>query len=795
MGSGRPRHGGGWHAIRYSLQLAYRLGPGRLWRAMRSRNACKTCALGMGGQQGGMTNESGHFPEVCKKSLQAMAFDMQAGIAKEFFANSDIAALKAMSPRQLEAKGRLTEPLYLAKGATHYRPISWHLALRMIADKLKKTAPQQAFFYASGRSSNEAGFLFQLFARALGSNHISNCSYYCHQASGVALQQALGVGTATVSVDDVEQADLLLLVGANPASNHPRFLSQLVRLRRRGGRVIVINPVREVALERFRVPSDVRSLLFGSKIADEYIQPHVGGDQALLMGVAKALCELHQQRGGVLAEQFMATHCHGQSEVMAVLKDTDRASLERESGVPWSTMLHVAELYARSQQTIIAWTMGITHHPNGVQNVQWLINLSLMRGMIGRAGAGLLPLRGHSNVQGMGTIGVTPALKAKAVARFEHLGLPLPAAPGLDTLATLEAAAEGRFRFGMALGGNLYGASPDAAYTHQAIGAVELMVYCNTSLNTGHAHGLGQETLILPVLARDEEPYRTTQESMFSFVRLSDGGAQRHLGPRPELHVLAELADLVLQRTPLRPKDQAGVTASSQELVWRELRDADRVRALIAKLVPDLEGIAEIAEKGEFAIPGRRLTATSMPAENGQARLLAAPLWLPAEVYGRGSAAWPLTLMTARSEGQFNTVVYEDHDYYRGQDRRDIILLNPDDIHRFGLKDDDEVEVRSPAGVMAKIKVRSFAIKAGNAMMYFPEANVLVPRWVDPVAKTPVFKRVPMRLERHGQPLVMAPSTSKGQHLAAASGGGTMAMLAWLRHAWRRHQRPVLPQC
>src|SRR5262245_19349327 len=290
----RLRSGGGLAAILYTLRMANRVGWRRLWQAMRSKNACKTCALGMGGQAGGMRNEAGHWPEVCKKSLQAMVADMQKGLEPAFFARWSIAQLQTLSPRELEWCGRLTAPLYAGPDDTYYRVVDWDFALGRIIRQFQSTPPDQHFFYASGRSSTEAGFLLQLFARLYGTNYVNNCSYYCHQASGVGLGQAVGTGTATVTLDDVENTNLFVLLGGNPASNHPRLMRSLMLIRRRGGHVIVVNPTREVGLVNFRVPSDVRSLLFGTNVASLYVQPHAGGDVALLTGVAKLLLERGQ---------------------------------------------------------------------------------------------------------------------------------------------------------------------------------------------------------------------------------------------------------------------------------------------------------------------------------------------------------------------------------------------------------------------------------------------------------------------------------------------------------------------
>lgn len=710
--------GGGWHAVRYTMTIGRRVGFLRLWRSMRSRNACKTCALGMGGQKGGMVNELGRFPEVCKKSLQAMAADMQGPLPEAFAKTYSVAQLQTLSPRELETAGRLVQPLFKAEGATHFRPLPWDEALAKISDKLRATPPEQSFFYFSGRSSNEAGFLLNLLARVYGTNHVNNCSYYCHQASGVGLGSSIGTGTATVRAEDLDKADLFFLIGGNPASNHPRLMTHLMHLRRRGGRVVVVNPVKETGLVRFRIPSDPWSLLFGTKIASDYVQVRIGGDIAFLMGVAKALVE----RGEGLAEDFLAKATEGWTETRHLLSAVSWSDLEAGSGTDRQSMEEIAALYARSERVIFGWTMGITHHEHGVQNVHWIVNLALMRGMVGKASAGLLPIRGHSNVQGMGTLGVTPALREAVLKRFEASGLEVPKMAGLDTMGCMDAAHAGRLRFGMALGGNLYGSNPDSTYAAEALGKLDLMVYLNTSLNTGHAHGLGRETLILPVLARDEEPYKTTQESMFNYVRLSDGGPARHEGPRGEVDLIAELGSRLMG-------EQGAVP-------WSRMHDAAEVRRWIAKLIPGFEALQGIdATKAEFVIPGRTLDEPRFPTPSGRARMHAHPMPPP-------PPAGELRLMTVRSEGQFNTVVYEEEDLYRNQERRDVILMHARDMERLGLREDQPVMVKNDTGTAGPVLARAFDIREGNALMYCPEANVLVPRRLDPLSKTPAFKSV-----------------------------------------------------
>ncbi len=717
----RPNHGGGWQAVFYTWRKAREVGGiRRLWKAMRSKNACKTCALGMGGQAGGMVNEAGHFPEVCKKSLQAMAADMQGAIRAGFFETYSVAQLQAFSPRELESSGRLTQPLVYERGAQHYRSITWDEAFDRLVARLKALPADETFWYFSGRSSNEAAFLLQMFARLYGTNNVNNCSYYCHQASGVGLTSVTGSGTATVKLEDLENADLVFVIGGNPASNHPRMMRSLMQVRRNGGHVVVINPAIEVGLVNFAVPSDVRSMLFGSPISSVYLQPHIGGDLALLTGLAKRIVEL-----GAADQQFLNDFCDGAPQFLQLLDETPWREIELKSGVARDEIFRAADLYARAKRAIFAWTMGITHHANGVQNVQAIGNLALLRGMVGRPGAGLLPIRGHSNVQGIGSMGVTPKLRDAVFERLQqHFQVQLPTTPGLDTLGCMEQASIGALKLGVCLGGNLYGSNPDARFARQSLGALETLAYLSTTLNTGHAHGLAKETLILPVLARDEEPQPTTQESMFNYVRYSDGGPQRLDGPRSEVEIVADLADRVL----------AGTTP----IDWRAMREARNIRQAIAKIVPGFEELAEIDRtRQEFQIPGRTFHEPIFATPSRRARLHT--FTIP-ELQTNGDQ---LRLMTVRSEGQFNTVVYEDYDVYRGQDRRDVILIHPDDLRRLGIAPNERVIVRSSAGELRNVIAKSYdAIRSGNALMYYPEANELVPRSVDPASRTPAFKNV-----------------------------------------------------
>lgn len=727
----KVKSGGGWPAIRYALRKAREAGGFfKFYKALRSRNACKTCAVGMGGQRGGMINEAGRFPEVCKKAMQAMAADMQGGITRDFWSTYSIEQLRRLSPRELEACGRLTEPVLYERGQDYYRPIAWDKALDRIVTKLKSLTANETFWYFSGRSSNEAGFLLQLFARLYGTNNVNNCSYYCHQASGVGLTSVTGSGTATIVLDDIDNADLVFMIGGNPASNHPRLMTTLMHVRRRGGKVIVINPVVETGLVNFKIPSSLRSMLFGTKIATDYYQPHIGGDLALLTGIAKRIDEM-----GSTDRAMLESHCDGWPDLAEQLRATGWDEICAKSGVDKIDIDQIAETYSAAKNVVFCWTMGITHHAHGVQNVQAIAALALMRGMIGRANAGLLPIRGHSNVQGIGSVGVTPKLKDAIFDRLQsHFGIELPTTSGLDTLGCVEQAAGGQLKLGVCLGGNLYGSNPDATYAARALSQLDTLVYLNTTLNTGHAHALADETIILPMLARDEEPQPTTQESMFNFVRLSDGGPRRHQGPRSEVGVIAHVAYAVL--------------GSGGPIDWQSMKDTGRIRSAIAAVVPGFDKIGRIDKtKEEFQIAGRTFHEPKFATPNGKAQLHAHKL---PELRGGDRT---LRLMTVRSEGQFNTVVYEDYDLYRGQHRRDVILLHPDDIQRLGLAPDQPVTVRNETGQLEDILVRAFPeIRAGNALMYYPEANVLVPRHVDPASKTPAFKGVTVEIQVPANP-------------------------------------------
>jgi molybdopterin-dependent oxidoreductase alpha subunit len=713
--------GGGTKKVLYTLATVGRIGVGKAAKALTSKNACKACAYGMGGQKGGMTNELGEFPSVCNKSVQAQSTDIQPAIPHAIFEHT-IDDLAELSGKEMEQLGRLNTPVFKSARGNRYRPVSWNWAIAYAAEQLAGTTPDRTFFYSSGRSSNEAGFVFQLLARVYGTNNVNNCSYYCHQATSEGLKTTIGTGTSTVELEDLTGADLIFVIGANPSSNHPRFIHMLKHCRDRGGDVIVINPAKEPGLVKFAVPKSPGSMLSGgTEIASDYLQPKIGSDIALFKGLMKAVLAM-----GAADLDFVRKHTAGVEALAADLEALSWETITERTGIDRADIERVAGRYAERQSVVFAWGMGMTHHTHGVANVEAIANLALIRGMIGRRYAGLLPLRGHSNVQGIGTIGVKPVVSEQIFAAMEKsFGVTLSRAKGYDTMAGLEAADRGEVDAAVMMGGNLWAATPDAGFATRAMGNIGFKLFLTTTLNRGHVHGLGDgEALILPVTARDEEWSPTTQESMFNYVRLSDGGINRLDNVRPETVILADIAEILVP--------DCGIDFAA-------FKQHARVREAIARIVPGMEALADIdVAKREFHIGNRVMHEPSFGTKDGKAHFVVTPLPEPPPNQ--------LILASVRSEGQFNTIIYEEHDTYRGRAGRDSVFLNRDDMDHFGVAPGQRIVVRSASGRMEGTAT-PFNLPRGSALAYFPEANVLTATAVDPRSKTPAFKSVPVWIE------------------------------------------------
>lgn len=718
--------GGGVKKILYTLNTVRKIGVRSSAKALKGSNTCKSCGLGMGGQLGGMTNELAEFPSLCNKSVQAQSTDNRAAIPEAIFKHS-LDEFKQLSGREMESLGRLNTPLIKRAGSQHFAPTSWLDAMQLAGERLAACAPERSFFYSSGRSSNEAGFVLQLFARLFGTNNVNNCSYYCHQASGLGLANTIGTGTATVELDDLTGCDFVFVIGANPASNHPRFIHQLQACRQRGGDVVIINPAREPGLIRFALAKKPLALVTGgSEIASDYLQPKIGSDLALLTALGKAVLEL---RGEDTA--FIEAHTRQFNEYKEQLEQASWEDLTTICGVTKQDIFRVAKAYCKAKRAVMAWGMGITHHQNGVDNVEAISNLALIRGMIGKRYSGLLPLRGHSNVQGIGTIGVKPVLSDDVFNNIErHLKVSLPKQPGLDTLACFDAASKGQIDAALIMGGNLYEATPDSRWAQTALNKIGFKCFLTTTLNRGHVHGIEEgDVVILPVTARDEEWHPTTQESMFNYVRLSDGGIERQDNVRPEVEILCDLASRSIAESPID---------------FHHFKSHSNLRNAIAATIPGMAALADIdIARKEFHIANRLLHKPRFNTPTQKASFIR-HYWDPNALKNK---QFPFRLMSVRSEGQFNSIIYEESDSYRGMDKRWVVMLNPADLANADLKAGDFVHVHSAYGSMRDVECHPFDLPRGSVMAYYPEANVLIGREQDPRSKTPAFKSVAVAVE------------------------------------------------
>jgi len=718
---------GGLTSLMYAVKVASKVGYGNFLKSITSRNTCKTCAYGMGGQRGGMINEAGTSLEICKKSIQAQLTDIQGAIPEAIFKKNTISELKKQSGKELEMLGRLNFPLYKEKSGSHFKKINWNDALNKVVQQFKKSSPEETFFYSSGRSSNEAGFILQLFARLYGTNNINNCSYYCHQASGVGMNATIGSGTATIQLEDLKKADLIFVFGANPSSNHPRFLTELMHCRRRGGNVVIVNPVKEPGLLRFTIPSDIKSMLSGgSPIASEYIQPKIGGDIAFIKGIAKVLISNNDYDNDFIKEH---TNCF--EDYCSDINNTIWEDIVESSGVDKKSIEHIASLYLQSKNTVFSWSMGITHHHFGVDNVESIVNLALIRGMVGRKYAGLLPLRGHSNVQGIGSVGMTPQLKEQVFKNIEEkLSVKLPKEEGMDTMACMNAAYNDKVNCAFLLGGNLFGSNPDTKFAEESLAKIPFKVFLNTTLNQGHLFGSDGEVIILPCAARDEEIQSTTQESMFNFVRKSDGGILRLNNVRSETEIICDLAIQILGTIPVD---------------FSKFKKHSNIREAIACTIPGFEKLMELEKSGEeFQISGRTFHSPEFHTKNKRANFKAVKI-PESQIYDQSTY---FQMMTVRSEGQFNTIIYEEQDVFRNQKERWIVLMNKHDMEERQLKENDLVDINNQTGEMKRVKVRVFDIKKSCLLTYFPEANILISNDTDPRSKTPGFKSVKVKISK-----------------------------------------------
>jgi molybdopterin-dependent oxidoreductase alpha subunit len=730
-----PAIGGGLPVIEYWAEHTLSSEGPALWKTLLHKSACLSCSWGTGGQKGGFTNEAGEKVQRCMKSVEAISAELKPAVPTGFFSRYNISQLQRLDSRGADRLGRLSYPVILRAGQSHYEQISWSEALDIATAAFQK-APERVASYSSGRSSNESAYILQLMIRALGSNNLADCSDLCHAPSTTALNEVLGTKTSVVSLESLKETDCVVLMGSNCSYNQPRLMNELIKLRDKGKQIIVINPMMEVGLVKFGSPSfPVTSLIPGSDIANLYLQPIPGSDVALFLGIQKSLIERN-----LIDTDYLQAHTEGAAAVIEQVRSTDWTTITSACGVSQAEIKAAATIIGNASSVVFAWGMGITQHQNSVDNVFGICNTALMTGNIGKTGAGVMPVRGHSNVQGFGSMGVTVDLKQEIQQALEKLlNRPLSRVKGYDTRSLIEAADAGKVDSLLCLGGNLYAANPNSNQAKRALGKIETIIYIATKPNLGHFHGLGsQQTLILPVLNRFENPYKTTVESGNNFVRLNDEG-ETHLKEadlKPEIAFLAELAHRL---------------HGDQPIDWRRLQEPQYVRQLIAQTIPGYEKIGTIDQtKEEFTIGGRILDQPKFSTPSGKAMLHVTPLpdlSLPGPEFFDLPADQPgivLALMTGRSYSQHNTVVYQIGDKYRGMPHRNCILVNRRDAERLGVAEHGSVTVRGNAGQMEKVEVIFGAVRPGAALMFYPEVNVIFSAKVESRSGTPAYKRVPV---------------------------------------------------
>ncbi|VTS06603.1 FdhF/YdeP family oxidoreductase [Tuwongella immobilis] len=689
--------------------------------------------------------------EFCENGAKAVAWEGDTRkCGPEFFRAWSISALAEQSDYWHGQQGRLTQPMILRPGTQHYAPIEWDAAFELIAAHLNALAtPDEAIFYTSGRTSNEAAFLYQLFVRQFGTNNLPDCSNMCHESSGVALGESIGLGKGTVTLDDIHDTDVLVIIGQNPGTNHPRMLTSLQVAKERGAKIIAINPLPEAGFIRFKHPQRVGDLLgSGTALMDLFLQVKIGGDEALLKGIGKALLEREASApGSVVDRGFIAEQTAGWDAYEASLRDADWGTLVDQSGVSESEIRQAAELLAGTSRFITCWAMGLTQHPNSVAIIQEIANIHLMRGAIGKPGAGLCPVRGHSNVQGDRTMGIYEKPSEQFLNRLAaSFDFQPPRAPGFDTVEAIQAMHDGKGKVFFALGGNFLSATPDTEFTAAALRRCQLTVHVSTKLNRSHLV-TGETALILPCLGRTEiddqasGPQLVTCENSMGVVQTSQGRLSPASGYLlSEIAIVCRLARATLGAT--NPVDWEGFTDNY-----------DRIRDAIERTIPGFDRYNErVRHKGGFYLPNGpregRFTTVS-----GKAQFTTHEL--PIRRLNPGE----LVMMTIRTHDQFNTTIYGLDDRYRGiHNERRVILMHADDIAERGLSAGTVVDIHSHFDGVRRTAIRlivvPYAIPRGNVATYFPETNVLVP--LHSTAKrsnTPTSKFVIVTVEPSANPV------------------------------------------
>ncbi|MCP8999783.1 FdhF/YdeP family oxidoreductase [Pseudarthrobacter sp. RMG13] len=704
-------------------------------------------------------HEKRNAAEFCENGAKAVAEEgTRRRVTPEFFAQHSIADLKTRDDYWLGQQGRLTHPMLLAEGATHYKPIEWDDAYALIAQEIRDMEhPDQSVFYTSGRTSNEAAFAYQLLVRGIGTNNLPDCSNMCHESSGSALVETIGIGKGSVSLTDLETASLIFVAGQNPGTNHPRMLSALEKAKKNGAVIISVNPLPEAGLLRFENPQNISGMVVGTQLTDDFLQIRAGGDQALFQGLGKYLLEAEAQGrktpglSTVLDHEFIKDHTVGIDDYLRYLEKAEWDDIVEATGLTLEQIRSTGERLLASSATIVCWAMGLTQHKHSVPTLRDVVNVLLLQGNIGKPGAGVCPVRGHSNVQGDRTMGIFEKMPENFHDRLDHeFEFRSPRAHGFDTVAAIRAMRDGKVRVFIGMGGNFVRAAPDSEVTEQALANTRLTVQISTKLNHSHV-STGRRALILPTLGRTERDtqrtgdQRVTVEDSMSAVHASRGRlkpASEHL--HSEVAIVCNIAHKIFTGSDNLP------LPNTPKADWLAMRDDYSViRKHIEAVLSGFENFEErIKNPGGFVLPHPPRDARKFDTASGKAHFTGNELEFIRVPAGR------LVLQTLRSHDQYNTTIYGKDDRYRGiHGGRRVVMINADDITELGFTDGDMVhlisEFQGTERRAENFRIVSYSTPKGCAAAYYPETNVLVP--LDSVADTsgtPTSKSVIVRLER-----------------------------------------------
>ncbi|MBW8686920.1 FdhF/YdeP family oxidoreductase [Chitinophaga sp. B61] len=694
-------------------------------------------------------DERSAVAEYCENGAKAVAEEATSKkLDAKFFAKNSVADLGQLTDYEIGKKGRVAQPVYLAPDATHYRPISWEQAFGKIAEHLNTLAsPDEAIFYTSGRTSNEAAFLYQLFVREYGTNNLPDCSNMCHESSGVALSDTLGIGKGSVTLDDLYEAEVIIILGQNPGTNHPRMLSALQKAKKNGVKIIAVNPLPETGLLNFMNPQTVKGMLHvPTHLTDLFLQVKINGDMALLQAIALLLLrEEDKQPGTVFDHQFIQDHTSGAEGYIAHLRELQLDQLAAAAGIPVGQIEEAAAMLLHKKKIVACWAMGLTQHKNAVDTIKEIVNLLLLKGSVGKPGAGTCPVRGHSNVQGDRTMGIYEKPSPVLLNTIEAVyGFAPPRKHGFDTVNAIRAMRDGKAKVFFAMGGNFLSATPDTVVTAQALRNCALTVHVSTKLNRSHlVHG--REAIILPTLGRSDQDIQQG-EKQFVTCENSMGVIQMSKGNLPPV------SDQLLSEPAIICRLAEATLGNRSKINWQPyLKHYDYIREDIEKVIPGFTNYnTRVRHPGGFYLPnnardGKFVTSTGKANFN------------VATVIEQQLAADEYMMMTIRSHDQFNTTIYGLDDRYRGiyQERR-VILMNAKDIKAAGLRDNDVVDLINTYEGVERI-VHRFLVIAYNipekcTATYFPEANALVPlNSVADKSNTPTSKLVIIKIRKSSE--------------------------------------------